>query len=317
MKALVFDSTLKLLDLPMPTPAPGEALIRVLYAGICRTDLEIVRGYMGFHGILGHEFVGVVERSHNSFLRGKRVVGEINCVCKACTYCNMEMPRHCERRTVLGIQDRPGVFAEYVTLPEENLHLVPKDVQNEMAVFTEPLAAAFRIPEQLSVPADDRVIVLGDGKLGLLAAQVLWLHSKNTLCIGKHPWKLDLLAPLGIPTALNTEPVEGKADIVVEATGTVFGLNRALSLVRPEGTIILKTTTEKGFEMDAVSTVVNEVHIVGSRCGPFRPALEAIATGTVELTSMITAVYPLDDGVEALSRAKDHDMLKVLLHISS
>ncbi len=315
MKALVFDSGLQVTDVPAPEPGPGEALIRVLSAGICRTDIEIKRGYMKYQGILGHEFVGIVERAQNSYLIGKRVVGEINCVCGQCVYCKMEMPRHCMNRTVLGIQNRPGAFAEYVTLPEKNLHLVPNTIRDDVAVFTEPLAAAFRILEQLSLLADDRIIVLGDGKLGQLAAQTLWLYSKNLICVGRHPWKLELLSVLGIQTALPTDKVKGGADIVVEATGTPTGLNKALALVRPEGAVILKTTCAEGFQMDAVGAVVNEVRILGSRCGPFRPALEALAMGTIETRPMVSEVYALEDAVQAMARAEDPDVMKIVLHM--
>ena len=299
----------------MPVPEPGEALIRVLAAGICRTDIEIRRGYMGYRGILGHEFVGIVERARNSYLLGKRVVGEINCVCGKCVYCRMEMPRHCVERTVLGIQNRPGAFAEYLTLPEENVHLVPGGIRDDVAVFTEPLAAAFRIVEQVSPSAHDRIIVLGDGKLGQLAAQTMWLYSKNVTCVGKHAWKLELLSSLGIRTALVSDELEGQADVVIEATGSTLGLNRALSLVRPEGTIVLKTTCADGFQLDAVGTVVQEVRILGSRCGPFRPALEALAMGTVETRPMVSETYSLDDGVQAMVRAEDPDVMKIILHI--
>ncbi len=315
MKALVFDSGLEVVELPMPVPGPGEALIRVLSAGICRTDIEIKRGYMKYRGVLGHEFVGMVEKAGNKYLLGKRVVGEINCVCGRCVCCKMEMSRHCSNRTVLGIQNRPGAFAEYVTLPESNLHLVPGTLRDDVAVFTEPLAAAFRIVEQLSLLADDRIIVLGDGKLGQLVAQTLWLYSKNIVCVGRHRWKLDLLSKLGITTALDTDTMEGQADIVVEATGTPTGLNRALALVRPEGTVVLKTTCAEGFQLDAVGAVVNEVRILGSRCGPFRPALEALAMGTIETRPMISECYPLSEAVRAMARADDPDVMKIILHV--
>jgi len=315
MKALIFDSGLEVVDVPQPVPGPGEALVRVLSAGICRTDIEIKRGYMNYRGILGHEFVGIVEKARNTYFVGKRVVGEINCVCGQCVYCKMEMPRHCLNRSVLGIQGHPGAFAEFLTLPEDNIHLVPNAIRDDVAVFTEPLAAAFRIVEQMPLTADDRIIVLGDGKLGQLVAQTMWLYSKNTLCIGKHPWKLALLSSLGIATALQTEEIEYKADIVVEATGTASGLDRALSLVRPEGTVILKTTCTDGSRVDAVSTVVNEVRILGSRCGPFRPALEALAMGTIETRPMISESYPLEDGVRAMMRAEDPDIMKIILHM--
>ncbi|HOH30809.1 MAG TPA: alcohol dehydrogenase catalytic domain-containing protein [Candidatus Hydrogenedentes bacterium] len=315
MKALVFDSSLQVVEMPIPVPESGEALIRVLAAGICRTDSEIKRGYMKYRGVLGHEFVGVVEKASNTYLVGKRVVGEINCVCGRCVYCKMEMSRHCVNRTVLGIQERPGAFAEYTTLPETNLHLVPDGVHEDVAVFTEPLAAAFRIVEQLSILADDRIVVLGDGKLGQLVAQTLWLYSKNIVCVGRHRWKLDLLSRLGIATALNTDTLEGRADVVVEATGTPAGLQRALALVRPEGTVVLKTTCAEGFQMDAVGAVVNEVRILGSRCGPFRPALEALAMGTIETRPMVSERYPLGDALRAMSRAEEPDVMKVILHM--
>ncbi|HIJ73876.1 MAG TPA: alcohol dehydrogenase catalytic domain-containing protein [Candidatus Hydrogenedentes bacterium] len=315
MRALVFDGELRLTDVPEPRPARGEALIRVLTAGICATDLEILKGYMAFQGIIGHEFVGVVEECSNAHLRGKRVVGEINCVCHNCHYCQLEMPRHCLNRSVLGILNRNGAFAEYLTLPEGNLHLVPGSIRDDVAVFAEPVAAAFRIVEQFKVNEQDRIVVLGDGKLGQLVAQVLWLHSKRVLCVGKHAWKLRLLNDLHIATALAGDPVEGGADIVVDATGSPEGFRRALELVRPEGAVVLKTTIADPTPFVLSESVVNEIKVVGSRCGPFRPALEALAIGNIEVRPMITETYPLGDGVEALQRAGRPDVLKVLIHI--
>lgn len=299
----------------MPRPAPGEALIRVMTAGICNTDLELTRGYMNFNGVLGHEFVGVVEQASNEFLMGKRVVGEINCVCRKCQYCQLEMPNHCLNRTVLGILNRPGAFAEYLTLPEENLHVAPASVRDDVAVFAEPVAAAFRIPEQIEIGAQDRVVVLGDGKLGQLIAQALWLTSKNLVCVGKHPWKLDLLKRLGIATALATDPLERGADIVVEATGSYEGFTRAMELVRPEGTIVLKTTVAHPTALELSGPVIDEVRIVGSRCGPFRPALEALAMGNVEVRPMVTEAFELGDAVHAMRRAGEADAMKILLHM--
>ncbi len=314
MKALYFDGEPRVIDLPVPRPAKGDALIRVLKAGICNTDLEIMKGYMAFRGVLGHEFVGVVEESENEFLRGKRVVGEINCACHRCPTCQMELPHHCTNRTVLGIQGRNGAFAEFITLPEENLHIVPDTLRDEIAVFTEPLAAAFRIPEQMEIAATDRIIVLGAGKLGQLIAQVLYTHSKNLLCIGKNQWKLELLKNLQIPTAHADEPrIRGSADIVVDATGSYEGFPRALELVRPEGTIVLKTTVAHPTALDLSQPVINEVRVLGSRCGPFRPALEALAMGTVEVGPMITDTIELDDAVRALDRAAHGDSFKILL----
>lgn len=315
MRALVFDGELRLAEAPLPCAGPGEALIRVLVAGICNTDIEITRGYMRFQGIPGHEFVGIVEQSENRQLLGKRVVGEINCACHTCQFCQLEMPHHCLNRTVLGIQGRNGAFAEFLVLPEENLHLAPSSVRDDVAVFTEPVAAAFRIPEQVVITGDDRVVVLGDGKLGQLCAQVLWLHTKNLVCVGKHPWKLELLARLGIGTALIDDPVERGADIVVEATGSESGLARALELVRPEGTVVLKTTVSQPTAFEFSAPVVNEVRIVGSRCGPFRPAMDALAMGNVEVRPMISEAFPLAEGVAALRRAQEPDVLKVLIHV--
>lgn len=315
MRALVFEDELRLADVPMLQPQPGEALVRVLSAGICNTDLGILKGYMGFRGIPGHEFVGLVEECANPHLRGKRVVGEINCVCHTCYYCKLEMPHHCLNRTVLGIVNRNGAFAEFLALPEENLHLVPNSIRDDVAVFAEPTAAAFRITEQISIGSDDRIIVLGDGKLGQLIAQVLWLFSKQVVCVGKHRWKLDLLDKLDIGALHVDEPIEPGADIIVEATGTPEGLHRALELVRPEGTIVLKTTIAGPSTQDLSLPVINEVRVIGSRCGPFRPALEALALGNVEVRPLISESYPLSDGVYALNRASDPGIMKIILHV--
>lgn len=315
MRALVFDGRVELREVPMPRPAEGEALIKVLSAGICNTDIEILRGYMDFHGILGHEFTGLVEYSPNPNLTGKRVVGEINCVCHHCHYCQLEMPHHCLNRTVLGIHKRDGAFAEYLTLPEENLHLAPGSVRDDVLVFAEPTAAAFRITEQIDITPQDRIIVLGDGKLGQLTAQVLWLHTKNLFCVGHHEWKLELLQRLGIATAMASDPIERGADIVVEATGSHEGFARALELVRPEGTIVLKSTTTHPTALELSPPVINEVRIIGSRCGPFRPALEALSLGNVEVRPMITDSFLLSDGEAALRRAQEPGVIKVVLHM--
>lgn len=315
MRALIFDGEPTIEEVPMPRPGPGEALVRVLSAGLCNTDLEILRGYMGFKGILGHEFVGMVENCQNEHLRGKRVVGEINCACHRCLYCRREIPHHCLNRSVLGILNHNGAFAEYLTLPEENLHLVPSSIRDDVAVFVEPLAAAFRIPEQVSISSADRVIVLGDGKLGQLISQALHLRTKNLLCAGKHEWKLRLLQTHGINTVHFDEPMERGADVVVEATGSHLGFSRAIELVRPEGTIVLKTTTTHPTALDMSVPVINEVTVIGSRCGPFRPALDALAMGTVDVRDLVTETYELCDAVHALQRAAAPDVMKVLLHM--
>ena len=315
MKALQFDNGIRLLDVPRPVPPPGEALVRVRMAGICNTDIELSRGYMGFRGIPGHEFVGTVEECGNEQLRGKRVVGEINCVCGTCSFCKRNMPHHCSNRTVLGILNRPGAFAEFLVLPEQNLHVVPDTLPDEVAVFTEPVAAAFRIHEQITTLPEDRVIVLGDGKLGQAIAQVMFLKTKDLLCVGKHPGKLALLKNLGIPTATAIDTIDPGADIVVEATGSADGLRRALALVRPEGTIILKTTIAHELSLDFALPVINEVRIVGSRCGPFPPALESLALGMVEVRPMIHATYPLSEAPTAIEHAQRPGVLKVLIQV--
>ena len=316
MRALVLSNgAVRVNDVPDPQPGPGEALVKVLTAGICNTDLELARGYMNFSGVLGHEFVGVVEQAENGHLLGKRVVGEINCVCHQCHYCQMEMPHHCLNRSVLGILNRDGAFAEYLTLPEENLHLAPASVRDDVAVFAEPTAAAFRITEQIKINDGDRVIVLGDGKLGQLVAQVLWLSTKNLVCIGKHPWKLKLLSDLGVRTALMDEPVMRGADVVVEVTGSHLGFARALELVRPEGTVILKTTIAHPTALELSGPVINEVTIRGSRCGPFRPALDALSLGTVGVQPLISDIYALGDADRAMARAAEPDVMKVLIHM--
>ena len=315
MRALVYDGELQLHEVPRPVRTQGEALIKVLSAGICNTDLEITRGYMKFMGIPGHEFVGLVEEAESQHLIGKRVVGEINCICGTCQYCRMEMTHHCLNRTVLGIVGREGAFAEYLVLPEKNLHVAPGSVRDDVAVFAEPVAAAFRITEQLSVTSEDRIVVLGDGKLGQLIAQVLWLYSKNLVCVGRQEWKLAMLQKHGIGTAHVDDPLERGADIVVDATGSHEGFARAIELVRPEGTVVLKTTVAHPTAIDFSGPVVNEIRILGSRCGPFRPALEALSMGNVEVRPMITETYELTDGVKAFERARAPEVMKVLIHM--
>lgn len=314
MKALALHSgTPAITELPLPQRKPGEALIRVLTAGICSTDLELVKGYMGFEGILGHEFVGVVKEADNEFFLGKRVVGEINCVCHACRYCEMEMTRHCTHRTVMGILGRDGCFAEYVTLPEENLHIVPDNLDDDVAVFTEPVAAAFRILEQIAITSKDRVLVLGDGKLGQLIAQVLALHTPQLTLVGRQSWKAQWLRGRGMDVRLQGEELPQGVDIVVEATGTEAGLRQALELVRPEGAIVLKSTVAGETTLPFALPVINELRIIGSRCGPFRPALEALALGNIVTAPLVSETYSLAEAEHALQRAAAPDTIKVLL----
>jgi threonine dehydrogenase-like Zn-dependent dehydrogenase len=317
MRALVLDDNGVRLqpDWPAPQPAAGEVLVEVLQAGICETDLQLIQGYKGFRGVLGHEFVGV---ARSGAFEGRRIVGEINCSCEACETCRAGRPGHCPHRTVLGILDHDGAFADLVAVPERNLHAVPDAVATEAAVFTEPLAAAFQIPAQLPIPHDARVIVLGDGRLGNLCAQVLAGLSDHVMVIGKHVEKLEVLDALGIETRLVSDgPPSRRADIVVECTGSESGLPTALELVRPRGTIVLKTTIAGTQTLALAPVVVDEVTIVGSRCGPFDRALAALAGGLIDVQSLVTERFELSDGVRALERASERGVLKVVLGVRS
>jgi threonine dehydrogenase-like Zn-dependent dehydrogenase len=314
MRALVFDGALALRsDYPDPTPGLGEALIRVRMAGICRTDLEITRGYFGFRGVLGHEFVGMVERAPDAACVGRRVVGEINCACGTCAACRRGLGRHCPHRTVLGILERDGAFADAVRLPLGNLHEVPDSLSDAMATFVEPTAAAFEILEQVAVRPGDRVLVLGDGKLGALVAQVLRLTGCHLVVAGRREDKLATFRTLGIEARMLPGLSERDWDVVVEATGSPEGFGAAVERVRPRGTLVLKTTTAARAALDLAPLVVNEVTVVGSRCGPFRPAIRALAEGRVRVEPLISAVFDLSDGVAAVRRAGEPGVLKVLL----
>ena len=316
MRALYFDGDLQLRsDLSMPSSPPGEALIRTRLAGICNTDLELVRGYMGFRGVLGHEFVGeVVTADGAQEWVGRRVVGEINANCRQCPTCLRGDPTHCPHRTTLGIDRRDGVLADYFSLPLHLLYAVPDSVPDEQAVFVEPLAAAVEITDRLHVRPTDRVIVLGDGKLGQLIAQVLQLTGCNLLVLGRHRQKLDLLAGRGIATRLSSEnEVEPGADVVIEATGSASGFEVARRLVRPRGHLVLKSTFHGDVTLDLSRVVVDEISLVGSRCGPFAPALRLLAQRLVEVESLISDRFSLDDGLAAFERAVAPGVLKVLV----
>lgn len=309
---------------PAPEPLPGEALIRVLVAGICNTDLELQRGYQRFEGIPGHEFVGLVEAcASKPELIGQRVVGEINATCGTCPRCRAGMPTHCQQRTVLGIVQRNGAFAEYLTLPAENLHPVPANISNAEAAFVEPLAACFEILEQVQIRPTTSVLVLGDGKLGLLAAQVLTLTGANVALRGKHAAKLALAKSWGVKTihatadtASETVPAEQGYDIIVEATGSATGLDTARRMIRPRGTIILKSTVADCTTLDLAPFVVDEITIIGSRCGPFQPALRALEQKRISVLPLLSATYPLHAGEEALTHAAKTGTLKIQLAIA-
>jgi alcohol dehydrogenase len=316
MKAIVFDTKLKYFeDYPTPEPEVNEALIKVQIAGICNTDLEIIRGYMGFMGVLGHEFVGLVEKVNGpeQHLIGKRVVGEINCYCGSCDYCQKGLKTHCPKRTTLGIVNKDGAFAEHLTLPVSNLWTVPSELPDEVVVFTEPLAAAYEILEQIHLQHSNRVLVLGDGKLGLLCAFVLNLAGLEVTLCGNHRDKLRIASGQGILTILRADFAPDKTyDVVIEATGAAAGFETALQCVRPRGQIVLKSTIAAGKEMNLTPLVIDEVTLVGSRCGPFGPALRDMTKGLFPLHKMITAAYCPEQFKEAFTKANEQGNLKVL-----
>ena len=315
MRAIVLDGDRVAFDANRGVEQPrlGEVMVRVIRAGVCETDLQLIRGYMGFRGVLGHEFVGIAEEGPYA---GRRVVGEINCSCWTCETCQAGRPTHCPNRTTIGINNHDGAFADYIPVPQRNLHLVPDAMPTDVAVFTEPVAAAFQIPAQLSLNLTDRIVVLGDGRLGNLCAQVLSGICDRVLVVGKHPEKLALLDDLGIETmSLDAVDDREKADVVVDCTGSETGLPTALRLVRPRGTIVLKTTVAGTQQMPWAPIVIDEVTIVGSRCGPFDRALDALDAGSVSVLPMISQRFDLSRGVDALAAAQHKGVLKVLIDV--
>ncbi|MEO0378613.1 MAG: alcohol dehydrogenase catalytic domain-containing protein [Cyanobacteria bacterium P01_A01_bin.17] len=302
-------------DLPQPQPSEGEALVRVLCAGICNTDLELLRGYYPYTGVIGHEFVGVVEQGPADLIN-QRVVGEINAACGICHYCQTGCPTHCENRTVLGIMQRHGAFAEYLTLPVKNLHLVSDSISTEAATFTEPIAAALEIQEQVAIERCDRILVVGDGKLGQLIAQTLALTGCSLQVIGRHPQKLAHLEALGISTTGEGGIENRSFDIAVDCTGNPAGFETARQALRPRGTLVLKSTYAGNLSLDASALVVDEITVVGSRCGPFSKALRVLEKGQVDVQPLIQAQYPLSEGLMAFEQAQQRGMLKVLLQMS-
>jgi len=300
-------------NVPRPTPPPGEALVRVTLAGVCNTDLELVKGYYPFTGVPGHEFVGEVVAAEATEWVGRRVVGEINARCGVCATCRSGRLTHCPARTVLGIKGRQGAMAEFLILPVGNLHAVPDAMTDEVAVFTEPVAAALQVQERVQIDADARVVVVGDGKLGQLVARTLALAGHRPTVVGRHARKLALLSGLGIATAAAADVPPREADVVVECTGNPDGLTLARSAVRPQGTIVLKSTYHGEVRVNISGVVVDEVTLVGSRCGPFAPALALLAAGTLQVTDMIDQRFALVDGVAAFTAAAAPGVLKVLI----
>lgn len=313
MLALYFDGKPEIKDLPRPEPGPGEVLVRVRLAGICGTDLEILKGYHGFKGIMGHEFTGEVAGPENSPWLGQRVVGEINIVCGACDLCRRGLARHCRQRRVLGLKDHDGALAHYLTLPAANLHAVPPEVPDVWAVFTEPLAAALRVQETAPVSPDSRVLVVGDGRLGLLISWVLALSGAEVHLAGHHPEHLALARPRGVTTFLAPDLLPRDYDMVVEASGSPAGLELALTRVRPRGTVVMKSTYVGRYPLDPAALVVPEVRLVGSRCGPLAGALRLLRDGRVDPRPLIDRTFPLSRGLEALDRAQGPGVLKVLI----
>ncbi len=315
MQALVYDGDVRLVDLPVPEPQAGEALLRIRLAGICGTDLHISRGYADFHGILGHEFVADVMAAPEPQWLGRRVVGEINLPCGTCAWCQAGLPRHCAARRVLGIRGKDGCLAEFITLPLANLHAVPDTVPDAFAVFTEPLAAALAILEQVHICPSSRVLVIGDGKLGLLIAQVLRLVGCDLHLVGRQPRNLDLIGARGV----KVYPADGFAqagfDVVIEVTGNPSGWQTALQAVRPRGTIVLKSTYPGRGAENPTALVVPEVTVVGSRCGPFAPALRLLARRLINPKKLISRVYPLAQAREALAYAGQRGVLKILVEM--
>lgn len=321
MKAIVFDKELKLdNNYPKPVPKEGEALIRVTLAGICNTDYEITKGYMGYVGVLGHEFVGVVEdvNGEDKSLIGKRVVAEISYGCDDpnCEWCAKKNYRHCPNRHTLGIWRKDGCMAEYMTMPTKVLFEIPDNVSDEQAVFVEPLAAACEITEQLHIEPTQKVLVLGDGKLGLTTALTLNAQNFDVLLVGKHQNKLDIASAQGVKTQLLDEFIPQKIyDVVVEATGTASGFETSIALTKPRGVLVLKSTVASGKELNLAPIVIDEITVLGSRCGQFGPAIRLLKNHRIDFKPFITKTYSIDEAIEAFEANKSKESLKILIKI--
>jgi len=312
MKAVVFDKQLNITDVPQPEITSDEALLKVRLAGICNTDLEITKGYMGFSGILGHEFVAEVIDGDDDLI-GKRVVGEINVACGNCDYCDRDIPSHCRNRTTVGIDRHNGAFAEYLGLATRNLHIVPDTVTDEQAVFTEPLAAACEILEQVDITSADRVILIGAGKLGMLCAQVIKHTGADLSVIVRHDKQATMLGKWNIHAVRRDELADNHATVVVDCTGNEDGFADALDLVQPRGSIVLKSTYAGLPKADLTRIAVDEITLVGSRCGPFSTALAYLDEGIIDVELMIEETFALESAIDAMSYADQRGMLKVLL----
>jgi len=303
-------------DLPIPQPSDDEVLIKVISAGICATDLELIKGYYSFNGIPGHEFVGLVVMSPSDpYWLNKRVVGEINISCRECETCLRGNHNHCEQRKVLGIKGKNGAFAEYLTLPIGNIHALPDTISNDKAVFTEPLAAAMQILKQVNINSTNKVLIIGAGRLGQLIARVIQQQHCDLQVVVKYDDQKELLDDLGIQTISESNVTLGKFDIVVDASGSKSGIDTALKAVRPRGIVVMKSTTADTMNVNLSQIVVNEVTIIGSRCGPFKPVLTLLETEKIDPLTMISARYPIGSGLTAFQKAVEPGVMKVIIDI--
>lgn len=312
MKALIFDRQLRLQDIPVPQPGPDEVLIKISKAGICNTDIEITRGYMGFTGVLGHEFIGYIQ-SPDSMLHGKRVTAEINFSCDTCELCTSGRGRHCSKRTVLGISGRDGVFAEYVAVPFKNVIFIPDSIPDHNAIFIEPLAAALQILEQVVIAPHDSVLVIGDGKLAQLISIVLLTTGCNLTVNCKHDSKIKILQKFGINTCKQQKFPPQSFDIVVEASGSPDAFFSGLTCVKPRGTFVLKSTYADDFSFNPASIVINEINIVGSRCGSFKNAIDFLLSSRLDLSTLISGTFKLESAETAFQYSQQKDVLKVII----
>lgn len=316
MKAVIFNgNSVSLKEVPLPDPTPNETVIRVSKAGICNTDLEITRGYMkGFNGILGHEFIGTIADTSLSASANNRVTAEINCGCGHCSLCKIGDERHCAARTVFGIAGRDGAFAEYISVPTRNIHQIPDPISDDNALFIEPLAAALEILEQIQITSDQRVLIIGDGKLAQLIAHVIVSTGCELYVVGKHPEKLDYLCNLPLSTLLTKElDCAGMFDIVAEASGSPDGFTAAVSKVRPRGTIILKSTYAQPLTWNPAALVINEITLIGSRCGRFEPAIKFLTEKKPDFSYLIEQHYPINDAIQAFDHAGKKGASKIII----
>lgn len=318
MRALHYKTELSVADLPYPCSQPGEVIIKVLKAGICNTDLEIIKGYIpGFNGIPGHEFIGCIEQvSSDKYenLLGKRVTAEINCNCNNCDMCSRGFPRHCTKRTVIGIDGRNGAFAEYISVPIDNVVIIPETITDNNALFIEPLAAAFEIQDQITITNNDKILIVGDGKLAHLIAISLLPSGCDLTLLGKHPEKTSLLDCYSIRHLIVKDSIiNEKYDIVIEASGSPEGFYDALSFVRPKGIFVLKSTYANEISLNPSKIVVDEITLIGSRCGNFRNAVDFLEKEVIDLSYLISDRFPLSRGIEAFKAALRKDSMKVVI----